>query len=154
MVTGKLEIYLETTVPNYVFNRHLPDEQKVAKRLIAKAQKGEIKAYVSDTVIAELSASPESRRSKLLKLVEGFQRLPTTKEVEGLAKEYIKRQIIPKAKINDAMHVATASVYAIRFIASWNVEHIVKLKTKMGVSAVNTELGYHVPEIIRPEEVI
>lgn len=124
MPTGKLEIYLETTVPNYVFNEHLPDEQKVAKKLIAKARKGEIKVYISDTVIAELSASPEPRRTKLLELIEGFQRLPTTKEVENLAREYIKRRIIPKTKINDAMHLATASVYAIRFIASWNVEHI------------------------------
>lgn len=154
LMPGKLKVYLETSVPSFVFNDHLPDEQEIAKEIIAKAQRGEIKAFVSDTVVAELSASPEPRRTKLLELIKSFEQLPTTKEVEYLAKEYIKRGIIPKNKVNDALHLATASAHAIRVIASWNVEHIVKLKTKMGIAAINTDLGYHVPEIVRPEELV
>jgi len=38
-------------------------------------------------------------------------------------------------------------------LVSWNLAHIVKFKTKKMVRVINEELGYPVPEIVRPDEV-
>jgi len=38
-------------------------------------------------------------------------------------------------------------------LVSWNLAHIVKLKTKRMVRIINEELGYQVLEIVRPDEV-
>lgn len=151
----KLKVYLETTVPNYFFNDHLPDEQKVAKEIFRRVKAGELDAYISQTVIDELAETPNpKRREQLLGLVRDFEILPVTDTAKALANEYIKRGIIPKNKRPDALHIAIASTYMIRLIASWNIEHIVKVKTKLGIEAINTELGYFIPIIVRPEEVL
>ena len=39
-------------------------------------------------------------------------------------------------------------------LVSWNMEHIVKLKTIVGVNKVNKESGYASILIITPEEVL
>jgi len=39
-------------------------------------------------------------------------------------------------------------------LASWNLRHIVNLRTKMMVKTINTELGYITPNIVRPDEVL
>ena len=38
-------------------------------------------------------------------------------------------------------------------LVSWNFEHLVKLKTRVGVNAVNRLVGYREIEIVSPEEV-
>jgi len=52
------------------------------------------------------------------------------------------------------MHIAIASVYGLDAIISWNFKHMVKLRTRREVKAVNLLLGYKEVEIISPQEVI
>jgi len=52
------------------------------------------------------------------------------------------------------LHIAIASANNLDVIVSWNFNHMVKLKTKQGVIAVNSLLGYKSIEIITPEEVV
>ena len=69
-----------------------------------------------------------------------------------VSKLYVK-DILVKYK-EDALHLAIASVNNLDVVVSWNFEHIVKLKTRQGVAAVNTLLGYKPIEIVSPQEVI
>ena len=39
-------------------------------------------------------------------------------------------------------------------LVSWNFEHLVKLKTRVGVNGLNRLLGYREIEIVSPEEVV
>ena len=52
--------------------------------------------------------------------------------------------------IEDAVHIAVATINSLDILVSWNFEHIVKLKTKREVNAVNVLLGYDPIEIIEP----
>ena len=150
----KLKIYLETTVPNYVFNDHLPEEQKVARRIFRLVKDGEIKGVISEVVVRELNRTPEPRRSKLQKLVSDIKVLEVTPEAKKLAQEYVDARVIPKSKLDDALHIAIASIAEVDLPASWNLEHIVKAKTKIKVAEINSKKGYRTPVIVRPEEVI
>jgi hypothetical protein len=80
--------------------------------------------------------------------------LEIDEEVKELADRYISAGIIPEKYRNDALHIAVAVVNDLDVIISWNLEHIVKLKTKLGVEGVNILLGYKTIEIMTPEEVI
>jgi len=40
-----------------------------------------------------------------------------------------------------------------KFTRSWNLSHIVRLKTKRLVRIINEEFSYPVPEIVRPDEI-
>jgi len=94
-------------------------------------------------------------REKSLKVIEMFKVnvVSMAVEVRDLAGEYVKRGMIPERYRPDAEHIAVASVMGFDVLTSWNLTHIVKLKTKRMVRIINEELGYPVPEIVRPDEV-
>ena len=54
----------------------------------------------------------------------------------------------------DLAHIAYAVVYQCDVVVSWNLKHIVRLKTKVAVNGINKQLGYREVEIIAPEGVI
>lgn len=87
----------------------------------------------------------------LLDLINKFEKLSSKKEeVEALAQEYVSRGIIPVNHIEDATHIAVATVFSVDVLVSWNFRHIVKLKTKREVNVVNVLLGYNQLEIVEP----
>jgi len=103
-------------------------------------------------VIDEIKATGDkNRRQDLLNLVKTFECLSTKdNEIKTLAEEYVARGVIPIKYIEDALHIAVATVNYLDILASWNFEHIVKLKTKREVNAINVLLGYSEIEIIEP----
>jgi hypothetical protein len=79
--------------------------------------------------------------------------VPITNEAMDLASEYVKRGVIPARYHPDAEHIAVASVFGFDVLTSWNLSHIVRLKTKRLVRIINEEFSYPVPEIVRPDEI-
>jgi hypothetical protein len=53
----------------------------------------------------------------------------------------------------DARHLAVAVVARVDAVVSWNLRHMVKLKTRREVNAVNLLNGYPVIEIVTPSDV-
>ncbi|MEW6378264.1 MAG: type II toxin-antitoxin system VapC family toxin [bacterium] len=146
----KLKIYFDTSVPNAYIDSRNPIRQEITKNLWEKLQQYEI--FISDLVVEEIEATgDEVKKKHLLDLVKGFERLTSRgEEIEALTEEYIKGRIIPAKYIEDAVHIAVATVYSLDVLVSWNFEHMVKLKTKREVNAVNALLGYKQLEIVEP----
>ena len=63
-----------------------------------------------------------------------------------------KRHIPSEKYIDDAVHVAVASLNNIGILLSWNFTHLVKVKTRRMVALVNSEKNYLSIEIISPPE--
>ena len=74
--------------------------------------------------------------------------------VKRLANSYVERGIIPLEFSPDAEHIAAASILAVDVMVSWNLRHIVNFRTKLTVQEINSQLGYKVPAIVRPDEMI
>lgn len=55
---------------------------------------------------------------------------------------------------NDALHIAYVSFYELDAVISWNLRHIVKMKTRRLVNYINLLEGYRPVELVTPEEVI
>ena len=77
-----------------------------------------------------------------------------TEEIKERAERYVAEGIIPERFKNDARHIAVAVVHNMNVIVSWNLEHIIRLKTKLGIEGINRPLGYQSIEIMTPEEVL
>ena len=63
-------------------------------------------------------------------------------------------RIFPAKYRDDGLHIATATVHGIDGVVSWNLKHMVKLRTRREVKAVNIFEGYKEIEICTPMEVI
>ena len=103
-----------------------------------------------------MSRAPEQRIKEILGWIEQYnlEVLEVDEEARSLAARYIEAGLIPPKYLDDALHIAIATVNNLDVIVSWNFEHIVKLKTKLGVNCTNMMLGYRTIEIYSPREVV
>ena len=66
----------------------------------------------------------------------------------------IIKGILGKASLNDALHVAIATVAKADMIVSWNFKHIVHFEKIRMFNAVNLREGYGIIDIRSPLEVV
>lgn len=150
-----MKIYLETSTINFVLADDVPDKRDATKNFFENvAIKHDI--YISQLVITEIDKAPKEKKEKLNSLIAEHKPklLEVTKEAEDLANIYVKEGIIPEKYSDDALHIAIAVVNNMDAVISWNMEHIVKLKTMVKVSEINKRLKYKEIFICTPEEVV
>ena len=117
-------------------------------------KEGRYEFFISDVVLRELMEAEKPKRGKLLDQVKGIVQLGSTIETEKLAKKYVNRKIISGNYLDDARHVAIATINNLDAVISWNYGHLVNINKIKGVNLVNETMGYKHIEIITPEEVI
>ena len=153
----KLKVYLDTSVINFLFADEVPEKRDITKKLFKEILASKYEVYISELVIVEIKKTEaEEKKSKLLIAVQKYQlkELPRNEEVYYLAEKYLDAKIIPRKFEEDAVHIAYAVVNNLDAVISWNMRHIVKLKTRWGVNSINKIEGYKDIELISPEEVI
>jgi predicted nucleic acid-binding protein len=81
----------------------------------------------------------------------GCTELPRQSEADDLAKLYVSEEILSEKHIDDLTHVAYAVLARCDYIISWNMKHLVRIRTIDRVNAVN--FLYHYPgiNIVTPE---
>lgn len=154
IIIAKLKLYLDTTIPNYLFADHYPDRKEITRLLVKAIRNGEYEGYISDVVFRELSEAPEPLLSKMVAEVKDFPRLQSIDVGEELAQIYIKNEIFTLKYIDDARHVAIATLNNMDAVVSWNFGHLVNIQKILKVNAVNESKGYKHMEIVSPQEVI
>lgn len=154
----KLKLYLETSVWNFLFADDAPEKRDATIELFKLIKKGVYEIYISEIVLREFSGckNPEIEE-RLLNLIEEYNPLevPVTQEAEELSQCYLERGIVPIKKVEDALHVAIASVEEMDAVITWNFQHMANLRKSERFYGVNLEKGYakHIP-IITPVEVM
>ncbi len=98
----------------------------------------------------------DDRRAGLLEVVHKWQPriLPVSDEARELTEKYILQGTLSRRSEVDAKHAATAVVAGYDVIVSWNLRHLVKVKTRREISAANMLNGYKMIEIATPEEML
>jgi len=61
--------------------------------------------------------------------------------IDELVAEYLRWDALPLSAVVDARHVAIATVARLEAVVSWNMKHLVRLRTRRLVAAVNAALG-------------
>lgn len=149
MVKIKAKIYLDTSVISIYDDPRIPQRQAQTQEFWKDLK--DFKVYISEVTINEINNNPNlQKRKRLLVLTKKFNLLPITKEVIDLAQEYIKKKIIPKRYIDDALHLAIATVNGLDILVSWNCKHLINLKTKHEANKINLIRGYKEIELVEP----
>lgn len=79
--------------------------------------------------------------------------LEETAESVTLAQAYVDQGIIPAKYVDDARHVAIATIAEVHALVSWNFRHLVNLDKRRKIDGINLLKGYHRLDIISPLEV-
>ena len=162
-MTQRLRIYLDTSVPNFLFADDSPEKMEVTQDLFINFIKPSIyRSFISPVVIAEIEEIKDN--DKRLKLLNIFKEFPIEfldyseieeAEIQELADKYIANKIIPEKKIADALHIAICIIKGIDYLVSWNYKHLANIHKENRIKLLNWELGYrHELRIITPLELI
>jgi hypothetical protein len=146
-----LRVYVDTSVIGGCLDEEFAVD---SLRLFESARLGTLSLLVSDVVLRELDDAPPGVQGFLESLPESaVERVPLTEEVLRLRDAYVARGIVGPKWLDDATHVAAATVARADAIVSWNFQHIVRLDKIKAYNDVNRALGYGVLTIISPKEV-
>ena len=115
----------------------------------------EFLVYFSDVSEAELSLAPDFVRNLKSRIpTDCYRNLELDDESRELAETYIKEKVLGKASLDDAFHIAVATVNRLDVLVSWNFKHIVNFDKIKLFNSINLRLGYPMIDIRSPLEFI
>ncbi len=111
--------------------------------------------HLSEISTIELQPAPRKVKEIVKKIPNDcLVYLDFTREAQELANNYILEKILGSASLNDAFHIAIATVSRIDVLVSWNFRHIVNLDKIRLFNVVNLKFGYPTIDIRSPKEMI
>ena len=87
-----------------------------------------------------------------MEAVAGMPVLKLTNEAERLAEEIVKFGQITAENLEDALHIALATVNGMDFLLTWNFNHINNAIIKREIVKIAENNDYECPVICSPEE--
>jgi predicted nucleic acid-binding protein len=148
----KQRIYIDTSVIGGYFDEEFEaDTIKMFDRIRNK----DFDVYFSEISSGELILAPQKVKELFNEIpIDCLFELEFTEEIMDLANNYIEENILTEKSLNDAYHIAHATVNRIDILVSWNFRHIVNLNKIRLFNAVNLKLGYPVIDIRSPKELL
>jgi predicted nucleic acid-binding protein len=150
-----VRLYLDTSVLGALLDREDARRVGLTRALLEAISARSNVGVISNVVQEELMQAPEEVRMAIrgeIRDVE-FELVLEDEESRALFSAYEATQVVPSRYRNDLRHVAVASASYVDALVSWNFRHLVNIRTRRAVHAVNVRLGYPLIEIVSPEEV-
>lgn len=153
----KKRVYVESSVISYLTAR--PAKKPIPRlRQLATAawweQRQRWELFVSDTVIREIRAGdPEAAFNRVKKIV-GLPILSESDEARRLADSLVAANVVPEKALDDARHVAVATICGMDYLATWNMRHLSNPERIVGLYAAIREKGCKPSILVRPDELL
>lgn len=146
-----LRVYVDTSVFGGCFDAEFADE---STRFFDLVRAGRIVVLVSQVVVDELREAPSQVQELFRSLAEDSV-LPVelTADIIELRDAYVAAGIVARKFMDDATHVAAATVARADAIVSWNFRHIVRVDKMRAYNQVNLQAGFGLLSIASPQEV-
>jgi predicted nucleic acid-binding protein len=144
-------VYADSSVYGGVYD----DEFSAASiRFFEAIRRGAFQLVLSEIVHRELSFAPAQVQELFQEMLPLALLTPVSEVAISLQQAYIRENIVTRKSLDDALHVALATVSGCDLIVSWNFKHIVHFQKIPLFNAVNTLNGYNTLMIYSPLEVI
>ena len=144
-------IYCDSSVIGGYFDSEFEAD---SRRFIDAVKKGRIVMLVSEVVVQEILQAPENVQNLLASIpASSVERVPLSNEIVELRNAYVAAGILGAKWIDDATHVAAATIARADAIVSWNFAHIVRLDKMKSYNQVNLINGYGILTMVTPREV-
>jgi predicted nucleic acid-binding protein len=145
-------------VCGFSISKHDPQRRNEAHRLLRQIRDGMFEGGYSDVTLQELLAAPPRVATRLRKKIGWSKlhriRVRSRSEVHDLAIRYCNARAIPHEYFEDALHVATPTLWRADALVSFNFTHLVRLETMILVNEINRKMEPSELFLCQPSEVI
>ena len=148
---SSLRVYADTSVFGGVFDDEFEDASQAFFELV---KRGRFQLLVSDLSRREIEEAPSQVKSYFDSLIGQVQFAVLDDLALALRDAYLAAGVVGKQSLDDAAHVAIATVSKADLIVSWNFRHIVHFEKIRHYNEVNASRGYGSIEIRSPLEVL
>ena len=146
-----MRIYADTSVFGGLFDKEF---DHATRQFLDEVDNGRFILVTSAVVATEIRPAPEAVQSLFAHYEERAEITTVTEAALSLQQHYIDSGVVTPKSMDDALHVALATVSSCNLIVSWNFKHIVHFDKIPKYNAVNTLNGYGPIGIFSPMEVI
>jgi len=146
-----LRVYADSSVYGGVFDEEFSEP---SRHFFQRVRKGLFRLVLSDVVRREVADAPGAVRELLDGVLPDAEVVEVTTAALRARDAYLAAHIVARRHMNDALHVALATVSGCAMIVSWNFKHIVHYEKIPLYNAVNLQQGYGVIQIYSPLEVV
>lgn len=144
------KVYIDTSVIGGYFDEEF---EEATKLLFVRFANKEFDVFFSEVNETELSLAPKHIQDlKNLIPEECYKYLELNAEAKELAETYVNEKVLTQSSLNDAFHIAIASVNRLDCLISWNFKHIVNFDKIRLFNSINLKMGYPLIEIRTPLE--
>ena len=152
----KPTVYIETSVLSYLTARPSRDlivagQQQLTAEWWENA-KDEYTLFVSTVVVEEASGGNAEAAERRLESIVELDVLDVTDNAVQLAALLMQKGAMPPKAVQDALHVAVASVHQVQYLLTWNYRHIANATMREAINQICREAGYTAPVICTPAE--
>ncbi|MBV7332444.1 type II toxin-antitoxin system VapC family toxin [Chloroflexi bacterium TSY] len=154
----KPKVYVETSVISYLTAWPSRDLIIAANQQLTqewwKVRRGEFDIYVSQLVIQEAERGDEEAAKERLQALEDIPLLQLDDDALILAEQLINTNTLPQEAVEDALHIAVATVNGVDYLLTWNFKHIANATMRRRIEQVCRDVGYEPPIICSPQELM
>lgn len=150
----KKRVYVESSVISYLTARPSHILIKLAKQQQTWdwweiRQQWEL--FISSIVLWEIQRGDQSAAHKRVAATVGLPVLIETEEIGILAENLMRDGIFPEKAHFDALHIASATIHGMDYLATWNQTHLFNLDRIEALYLAIRERGYTPPALVRPD---
>jgi predicted nucleic acid-binding protein len=144
--------YFDTSVFGAAFDKEFDE---VTLQLFERVKLGEVICVYSDLTETELLNAPENVKEHFKNLPkQNIERVLVTDEILTLATKYVAEKVVGQTSFDDCVLIATATIYKVDILVSWNFKHIVNVYRIRGYNSINIRSNYQSLEIRSPKEIL
>ena len=155
---NKQKVYLETSFISYLAFKPSRDlviaaHQQVTQDWWESRQK-HFELYISQLVYEEAGKGNPEIAKKRLDIITEIPILELNKDINNLAKNIVQSKILPSKYIEDAIHIAIATIHGMDYLLTWNCKHIANASIRNLIENICRKNEYQSPIICTPEELM
>jgi len=154
----KQRVYLETTIVSYLTARPSRDLILAAHQEVTRQwwehRRQNFDIYVSQLVADEAGRGDSEAAQQRVEMLRGVARLRVTDQAVALARELVQSHALPEQGVEDALHIALATVHGMDLLMTWNCRHIANAERMPAIRMTLERCGYDPPTICTPDELM
>jgi predicted nucleic acid-binding protein len=151
-------VYIETSIVSYLTARPSRDLIVAAHQRITdewwEKRRNHFQLYISSLVVEEAEQGDKEAAQKRLQILQDIPLLKWNSEISDLADQFVKQKALVEKARDDALHIATAALYHLDFLLTWNCRHIANEEIQKKIAKICAEMGYEMPRICTPQTLI